>query len=292
MNKLRKILKNIEKTLFSFYRVLKNGTFVTNTSIPIALDKEVFILGNGPSLKEMLDDHLELLKTKKTFCVNNFCMSEYFTLIKPEYYILLDSAFFMIKNTSSRFLVLQENIFTALEKNVTWPMTLFIPAHTDMYKQWDSLRKKNENININFINTNLANGFEKISFFLYKNNYAMPVAQNVLIAAIFFSLNMGYKNIYLLGADHSWCQDLCVNDQNQLCILDKHFNGLEKKIFFKGHTSDEVWNMKDILMAWSKTFEGYMILEKYSRYLNKNIYNITQNSYIDAFIRVKIEDLY
>ena len=51
----------------------------------------------------------------------------------------------------------------------------------------------------------------------------MPFSQNVLVAAIYISLNLGYKNIYLLGADHSWAHDVSVNDDNQLCLNDRHF---------------------------------------------------------------------
>ena len=36
-------------------------------------------------------------------------------------------------------------------------------------------------------------------------------------------------------------------------------------------------------------FKGYFQIKAYARYLHKEIFNITPNSYIDAFERIKIE---
>jgi len=293
MNENRENLLNLFlQTSIALLRVLKYRAFLNKTAIPVASDKDIFILGNGPSLKNNLKNNLDILKRKNTFCLNDFCMSDSFNSIKPNYYILLDPVYFRQKNISLTFLALQKNIFNALLEKVSWKMILFIPIITDMHDHWNTLSQQNKNIDIRFINTCSAKGFNKIIFYLYEKNYSMPASQNVLLGAIFLSLNMGYEKIYLLGADHSWTKDLCVNDKNQLYIIDKHFYGEKQTLFYKGNKSKEIWKMHEILSAWSRTFEGYFQLEEYSKYINKRIYNLTPNSYIDAFEKIKYEELF
>lgn len=46
--------------------------------------------------------------------------------------------------------------------------------------------------------------------------------------------------------------------------------------------------MHELFAPLSRKFEGYIILEDYSKYLAAKVYNATSKSYIDAFERYKI----
>ena len=56
---------------------------------------DIYILGNGPSLKNTLDRDLDILKNKECAVVNKFGNTDYFFHIKPSWYILADPAFFL-----------------------------------------------------------------------------------------------------------------------------------------------------------------------------------------------------
>ena len=49
---------------------------------------DIYILGNGPSLKNTLDRDLDILKNKECAVVNKFGNTDYFFHIKPSWYIL------------------------------------------------------------------------------------------------------------------------------------------------------------------------------------------------------------
>ena len=44
--------------------------------------KESIIIGNGPSLKLFLENHINFIERKTIFCINSFATSIYFELIK------------------------------------------------------------------------------------------------------------------------------------------------------------------------------------------------------------------
>ncbi len=283
MNKLVNFVKLLLQSCKSIIKLFIYKSFFSEIKSEKVLDDKVFILGNGPSLKENLINDMELLKKSDTFCVNTFCFSEQFCEIKPKYYIFLDPAYFM-EDVASKFKKMQKEIIEVFKTLVTWDLILFIPKKTDMKDDWGILETENKNIKIVYFNNNAANGFDKIIFCLFNKNLAMPEPQNVLIGAIFLSINLGYKNIYLLGSDHSWTEDLRVNDENQLYIIDKHFNSIEEKLFYK-YNGKDIWSMGDLLYALSKTFKAYYVLQKYARYKKVKILNLTSKSFIDAFDR-------
>lgn len=279
------------QTFVSLLKILKNKSTIYYLYEPINNSKDIIVLGNGPSLKDPLKNHLDFLKSKDIFAVNKFCLSDEFNILQPKYCILLDPAFFIKNKAATKFLILQEEIIDAFLKKVTWDLTLFIPISTDMQDQWSNISSNNKHVNIQYINTNSASGFRKMTHFLFKHNLSMPFTQNVLIGAIFLSLNLGYKKIYLLGAEHSWTEDLRVNQNNQLYIRDKHFYGEVETLFYKGIDKQEIWKMHEILSAWSKTFMSYFILANYANHLHADIFNLTPNSYIDAFPRKNINEI-
>jgi len=289
---IQHFIENSFATIISILKFLRYGSLKYSKGLVPTETQDIIILGNGPSLKENLEKDMNVLKKTNTFAVNKFCLTPEFHLLKPKYYLLIDPAFYIKKNTSLKFLELQKSIFDAFMQKINWNMTLFIPVRTDMKDDWSNLTMNNNHITTTYINSNNATGFKSVTFALYKYNFAMPITQNVLVGAIFLSLNMGYKNIYLLGAEHSWTEDLRVNNKNQLYICNKHYYGEEDTIFYKGIEQKEIWKMHEILSAWSKTFMSYFVLRDYAEKVNANIYNLTRDSYIDAFQKAKFEELF
>lgn len=286
----------LDMTLKSIYSIIKIAILRILPKVLFSVNTQkacdIFILTTGPSLSLALEIYSDKLRIKNTFAVNDFCLHPYFEHIKPTYYFFADSAYIEEKNLSNRFITLQENIQSAFLKKVSWELTIFIPNKSQNKDKWNNLSQQNNYIHIKFINTNTIEGFSPLIHYLFRKNMGMPRVQNVLIGAIFISLNLGYKNIYLLGADHSLHEGLMVDENSNLCIQTKHFDKISnKQLYFKDFTETKIFKIHEFFLAWSRTFEGYHILKSYAVSLQSNIFNLTTNSYIDAFPKVNIENI-
>jgi hypothetical protein len=106
------------------------------------------------------------------------------------------------------------------------------------------------------------------------------------------ALNLKYKKIYLLGADHSWHESIYVGDDNILYLKNKRFNddGAKKLSPFYGDIKEtKPYKMGNLLRDLSRMFSAYMELEEYAKSLKAKIYNASAKTYIDAFERYKIK---
>ena len=109
---------------------------------------------------------------------------------------------------------------------------------------------------------------------------------------IFLGLNMGFKTVYLTGADHSWYKSFFLDDKNKLYYKDEHFYNKEEvgwTPFYKNVEETEAFDMAGIFTALSRKFKGYQELERYSKFLHKKVYNISKESSIGAFERFEIK---
>ena len=238
------------------------------------------ILGNGPSLKDVLSNYQDCLKEYETVAVNIFCSSEAFEVIMPKYYVLTDPGFFDDKAKDERLLDIQNKAQQGFSR-VSWDMVLFLPS----INRRSSLVKRinNRHIRICFYNLTPIDGFLSLQHWLFKRNLGMPVAMNVLCASIFLMNNIGYKRIYLLGADHSWLESFYINENNELILGDKHFYGSQNV------------HANETLSAWlhylSVGFRSHERLAEYAHYLGHEVINLTADSYIDAYPRKDISEI-
>jgi len=256
---------------------------------------DIVVIGNWPSFKDSIDQDKDLFKWKDLLVVNNFVTTDYFLSLRPKYYLVADSAFFETNEkwsgelndlNNKRIKNIQKNFTNWLINKVNWNMTLFIPLHLDISK-FKKLLEKNKYIKIeryimNPININIS----WLRNLLYKFNFWMPTAQNVLIAAIYIALNMNYKNIYLVWGDHSRFEDYYIDENNVLYSMDKHFYENKQKMVPLMNN----WKPSKIheeLYFLYKAFKWHVLLESYSKYLGSHIINASKKSYIDAYDRLK-----
>lgn len=282
-------LKIVYKFIFSFFSILKILIF-SKYNIKLRSVKDYgkcYILGNGPSLKNDLDNNLEFFLDKKIFVVNNFATSNYYNIIKPKYYVFADPAYWSAIENST----VVKNCRRTLEiirDNTIWEMIVFVPPNALNNSILKDILKENKYIKIVDFNTTTISmkGFNNVNYFLFEKNLAAPPIQNVLISSIFISINMGFSEINILGSDHSWTKELFVNDKNQVCTVDHHFydnNKVNYNIFTR--IDGSVYKMHEILRDYALMFEGYHKLREYGDYLKVRINNATENSFIDAFER-------
>lgn len=291
-------VKLVAETTISILRIIKSlckfGCDKTGYDFlkdKIKRNDTCLVLGNGPSLLENINDLCKYGETDK-IAVNYFANTDYYNQIKPQYYILLDPEFFLPEDIVSERIINNRNIvFENIVKKTTWDMTLFVPIQGKKIGVFKKYLQYNTNIKIVYFNCSSVISCKSVRHWMYKKNFGMPHAQNILVAALYVLLNIGYKSIYLLGAEHSWLQDIAVNDSNIVCLKDKHFyseEDIKYQPFYKNQEEKQTFNMYEVLVAFALMFKGYYEIKEYADYLGANIYNATVNSYIDAFERIEL----
>lgn len=127
---------------------------------------------------------------------------------------------------------------------------------------------------------------------LFDRNLGMPPAQNVLVSTLFLTLRMGYKNIVILGADHSWHETLALDNANRVCLRDFHF--YDKDVGMQPFTMDgseeKIFTMDALFYALGRMFEGYWKIAEYADRQAAQIINASSVTYIDAFKRRNFSD--
>lgn len=270
---INKIFRNLCLLILSFFCRTKCRFNGHNS-------KSVKILANGPSLRDDLDN---LIQTDSICVLNFFCFEDKFWQFKPQHYVLADPAFFEKENLCPEQIRLYELI-----NLIDWDIIFYVPLR--YYFIFKNRTRGNKHISIKTVyRLPIFKVCECsfLEFFLFKKGLHAPSAQNVLIPSIFTMMNEGYDKIYLYGADHSWISQMKVNTKNLVCLVDKHFYDKEEpklKPWLNG--SDKTFKMHELMKIFTTVFLSYYCLENYSRYLVKTkIFNMTKNSFIDAFNR-------
>lgn len=239
-------------------------------------NKELRIVCNGPSLN--IDEAFTKDINTEYCMVNHACQTPEFKRIKPSIYIIADPAFFY-KNCS-------ENISKSWSciNEVDWNMTIFVPFY--VYKEAKEIAI-NSNLKICCYHSAPLNSWRKFTFAMYNRNLAMPFAGNVMIASIYVGILKGFSKIRLYGSDHSWTEQLRVNENNEVCIKQIHYYDTnEVKLVPWNDETGKPFSMRIILKRFSDIFEQYEILEQYAKSKGVSILNMCPESYIDAFKKI------
>lgn len=245
---------------------------------------ELMILGNGPSLNNTMQNHKDFLLSRHLLAVNFAANTPIFTELRPKFYMLTDPHFFVRME--------QENVKQLWEnfaKKVDWDMTLFIPTKVKRCGEWFSLAKSNKNISICTYNMTPIEGLQWFENLAYNHRWGMPRPRNVLIPSLMQAIAMQYKKVYLAGADHSWLKTLSVDDDNRVVSIQPHF--------YKEAKSEEERIKKDymsiplhqVLKSMYIAFRTYHVIRRYAEYRGVEILNITPDSFIDAFKKLKLK---
>ncbi len=235
------------------------------------------ILANGPSLRRELDENAAQLAASTTMCVNFMANAPEFTRLRPRYYVLADPHFF--RGTD------HDNVFQLWQQlaAVDWPMTLFVPA--DEFRRARKLLGTHSRVTLASFNCVGVEGFGWFERLVYRSGLAMPRPRNVLIPSIMLAINLGAREIFLLGADHSWMQTLRVDDDNNVISVQPHFYKDSQAESRRTVSEYKGYRLHDIVMSFYVAFSGYHRLRRYAESRGTHIYSATPDSMIDAFDR-------
>ncbi len=285
---LQEFIENLFASLLSIIKVILLSKF--NLKIKkSAGGYDCVILGNGPSLNDTLKEDLNfaLGDKKKVIAVNSFVISEYYKRIKPDYYVL-NAPEYWLEVVSELHHKMRKDVFQNLILKTNWELTLFAPYQAKKSKMWKSLFESNPNIHTVFYNKTPVEGLTSINHFFFKKNFGMPRPYNVLLPSIFLALNMNFKKIFIFGADHSWHEEIRVDDANKVTVNHEHFYDKSEWRLPMYKLDGKEYRIHDVFRKLYLAFNGYFILREYSQSLNAEIYNASKLSYIDAFPKVKV----
>lgn len=202
--------------------------------------KRCFVIGNGPSLKT---EDLEKLSNEITFASNGIYFVFNKTKWRPTYYCVQDCK--LINNRYKEIIKneIKSQKFVGLVKNYKYPLL------------------KSNDIKVELI----VNDFgEEGPNFSDNATEGLFEGWTVSYFSIQLAAYMGFKDIYLLGVDHSYGTG-------------------------KDHFSNE--DVCDNLPRTDKTTFSYVSAKKYSDKSNINIYNATRGGKLEVFPRVNFEDI-
>jgi hypothetical protein len=252
----------------------------------------IFVLGNGPSLSADYARYRNDMQHTDAIGVNRFAHSGLFAELKPAYYILCDPVFCGKESEvgSGELLEMRKQLFEEIRMRLTWPMTLLIPAYARPNIEAALSHPLLKTVCFNSVKLDhRLPGW--IRYPLLEHNFATFSLMNVMIGAIYCTINLGYRQIILVGADHSWSEQMRVDGQNRIYIEDTHFYDGDQKAVPVYLFSDQIkktgYSAAVFFQALVNAFTIYQELQKYAVRLGVTVWNASARSYIDAFERIQ-----
>lgn len=304
-------IKSAGKSVLSTFRLLSQ-TILSLTLVAIfskwflprvrrsGAKNNCIVLGNGPSLSGQIDEVRSMRSSCDVLCVNEFPNSALYEEFKPEFHLLLDPYYWeMIKGKP---VANTERVMNAIITKTTWPITLVFPY--EMKPIVDNCFPqllKMSNVTMRYFNRTPVDGIKSIRYWLYRANLGIPFSQNVLVASVYFAVEMEFKIVYLFGADHSWHEQLAVRrSDNVVCLIQNHFvyekdaEGISENenvlhpVVTPSKTrpgEQDTFLLHELYEAWARAFRGYWVVKEYAEYKSVKVINLSSKSYIDAFDR-------
>jgi hypothetical protein len=228
-----------------------------------------FILATGPSIKRQ---NLRVLKDEYSIAVNSFFLHPDFKFIAPKYYCMTPYHPEVGDKTWQDWMDEYDRGINGMN------MSLFFSIE-DKERLFRKPRFANKDIY--FMNFDVAGRFN--------NNYDLskpiPPVQSVSIMALYVAIQLGFKEIYLLGCDHDWIF------HNKTT---RHFYPEEKSTLAKNGFSE--WSVSPDMgtefRALATLWDQYRQIREYSMRNNIDIYYSTPEGKLDIFPFKNIEDIF
>lgn len=259
------------------YKYLRYQHF-RNEIIREEKQKPLFVLGNGPSLSALIDSPIE--RDQISICTVNFSvLTDSFLQLKPDMHVFAEVEFFDLSDPEIR------HLFDYLIEKVDWRMELYAPYGVPDSAIRELGRNKNivicrfpvEQLNIK------GKLLKRLEYSFYRKGVAAPFVMNVIVGCIYCGINRGYKKLYLYGVDHSWMNDIYVGPDNQVYLVDRHYYGVEKRLWYNSATGRS-FTMFDLYSNFARLYDSYIRLQGYVTWLRDvEVINRTPESFIDVF---------
>jgi hypothetical protein len=292
MNKFQKLLSLAKSILFKNNKWRSFHEFHQN--------KDVVVIANGPSMNEDLEKNKNNFIGMDYICVNNFVFTEYYEIIKPKYYAIYDSLYWEWGEASAGELMKKyadpinliyykelnhrmTKFYELLNSKTNWPLKLFVPGYAFSIVNKKISNKKIQLVPVLPLPLNLYNS--NIRNYLYKKRVLMPHPQTVVIFAIYNALQLCDKNVFIIGADHSWHEDIFLDSDNLLWLRITSLGENKSVLAMRDIFNNKRDSMENMFISLHRVFKSHSIMNSYSSYIGKKIINFSGKTWIDAYDR-------
>lgn len=242
----------------SLYRVILNGGYKSNLYINENEKKILNIYMNGPSLREV-DIKRGDKNVKNMFC--NYSVFDDSLVEYIDFYIAIDPKLF--ENDKKCIKII----------NNTGNLEFIFPLkYQEIIKNYGYINS----IKYTPISLATVDVFDKFTFYLMKKGFVLPTATNVLIAAIFWGINSGFKKINIYGTDFNMFNNLRVDSNNKVYQSNNHFYDEDSENLVN-------LSLKDIFAEMAVNYQSFEILSEYAIKMEVKITNMYPKSLIDTF---------
>ena len=270
--------------------IKKNDDFFSDNLIDKS--SRCFIFAQGPSLNKF--DPSILKDEDVLFCANSFYLTELSKKVKINYYSIINKNWFdNIENDPEKYGTDLEKTLIKLNNNFPDSVFLFHDKYFENFKSKISKQiKKKYYFNYSQI--------DSLSYLPldYKKKIVYPRPVDVSHFNLMIAYYMGFKEIYLVGLDHSETTDHSkgherahskISKEDAAFLSDGKFN--KNSIYMKsqgGHINDayfEGLNLNNYWWRWYRALIYYQTIQKLNQ-RNIKIYRVENDGTLD-FIPVK-----
>lgn len=280
------MMKFSSNLLLTIASIVKMCLLSKKSSTPKKSKQQAIILANGPSLNQSIELYQNSFSSYELVCVNFFPITTYYSEFKPENLIFIDPILWNLSEENPLLKQVEEN-WKAINEKTDWKLNLHLSIKA---KGIVNKYIKNSNIKIHYFNVTPSEGFQSFINFSITRGLGMPRPHNVLIPSIARCIQMKFESIYIIGADHSWIGDISVTDNNDVLVGQQHFYKEERDTKQTFNVNKKALQLSEVLQKFSIIFKAYSLLNKTAIANQIKIYNASETSYIDAFVRKKIID--
>ncbi|MCK1986503.1 DUF115 domain-containing protein [Lysinibacillus fusiformis] len=257
---------------FEEYETLFNKNILNNNKKLVENKNKdrVFIVGNGPSLKGI---DLDLIKNEDTILVSHIYRSKELLSLNPNYWVVADPTFWDSKEDFLR--VINETLTTKLQ-NTKFLLNLDA-KYTSIFVNFF----KNDNVSLYSLDPckDYLYSSEKIDF----KNKIPRFAQNVMSVCLMLALFLEYKEVILIGCDHSWWA--YSKEEIEKGKIHSHFYQDTTKQIKLNKNVFEDYGYKGLLKTIKRQKYEYAQLKRYAYQNNINIINATVGGNLECFER-------
>jgi len=230
--------------------------------------KRCFVIGNGPSLKNV---DLSLLKGEVTIVMNYFHENSILGTWQPTVYCAADPVSSYSDNELETMRGVPKKIFP--KDGYFFPISVRnLFEKKDMYPKdktfYLAMCKNLKDLNITTNEIDLT-----------QKTFGV---QNTAILGIILAIYMGCKEIYLLGLDHNWLA------YKKISLTPHFYRNLECR---DKTDMTNTWKYKQNIEAVLTMFREYEKIHEYAKKRNIEIINLTEGSFLDEFPQAKFEDI-
>jgi hypothetical protein len=284
-------LRRAVETVYSLVAIIAEPSMGRFRPPPRSVDR-ILVLGTGPSLRETFRDlDPNALADVALMSVNEGYKAKDFASLKPSYHLIADPIYWDEVSYGEYALPL-----VAALAQAKWSITLFIPSRARGSRLHDALT--DAKANVLFYRSTAISGLALFEYFAFNAMLGMPRPQNVLVAGISVALWMGFKQVGIVGADHTWHKEIELNSKNVLMVRQVHSydSGVEWKPFLKPSgvsnsllhkplSVSDTFSAREIFLAWAMVHESYEKLQVIAKRSGAHIWNCSSTTFIDAFER-------